>query len=367
MRRSSLTIKTAILLVALLGAPVTAPAQVGVVEGIFIWQAIKSLFKQPSTVRQLGTEPQLMPYFSGINPGDPVVLEAGDIQTIVPWFAAGDRDWEWVQWKVVDEFGAMRRFKRDRKQARTQAELLNKEFRKDCPACKSGKKDEVHTCDPVQESWGTEVRFAQPGYYFVDGAAKQSGRGALSAPASAKILVLSPKSYDLYLKEKERRLLAGTWNPYGDKGLTPDELETPPIRSDSNGGSDLGKPNGKQPITSEMHTPPATPKLYLQNVWDEQGNEVYKRAIDEGIRAGKVEMTFRRLLIKATVGSTTEYVHYVVARDGKLLGETRSRKAKDFSLDLALPAKPGTYVIGVAAVDKDGIESQATRIEVTIK
>src|SRR3989344_1661363 len=200
MRRSSLTSSLLAMVALLLGAPV-AQGQ-GVLELLFGAQLLKSIFHQPSgKVEQLGMQPQLMPFFDGFAPGDPIYLSDGSNQRIIPLFAAGYRDWDWVQFKVVSPSG----YKFDHKRTRADAQKMAKEQKRGT------------------EFWGFDVPFDEPGYWFIEGAGRQSGKGAMSAPTSAMVLVLTGEEFKVFAVEKARRIKAGTWNPFGD--ATPDTLK----------------------------------------------------------------------------------------------------------------------------------------------
>ena len=240
MRRRSLTILLAAAAL-LLGAAPAAPAQ-GLLELLFGAQLLKSIFHQPSgKVEQLGMQPQLMPFFDGFAPGDPIYLSDGSNQRIIPWFAAGDRDWDWVQFKVVSPSG----YKFDHKRTRADAQKMAKEQKRGT------------------EFWGFDVPFDEPGYWFIEGAGRQSGKGAMSAPTSAMVLVLTSEEYKVFAVEKARRIKAGTWNPFGD--ATPDTLkggggEEHGDQNSGNGVEVTGDPAQKKPkLETKLATPPAAP------------------------------------------------------------------------------------------------------------
>ncbi len=333
--------------VLLLGAAPAAQGQ-GVLELLFGAQLLKSIFHQPSgKVEQLGMQPQLMPFFAGFAPGDPIYLRQGANQLVVPWFAAGDKDWDWVQFKMVSPSGTKYNLRRSQSEARKLAE-------------KNGKGDEY---------WGFTHQFNEPGYWFIEGAGRQSGKGAMSAPTSAMVLVLTSDEYRIFSVEKARRIKAGTWNPFGD--VTPDTLKGGGgEQGDQNSGNgvDAGQPT-RPKLATKLATPPAAPNLYCQKAWSGSAEE-YDEDLDRGVRNGRVETRYRRFLIQASVSNLTQFLEYIVykgEKGEKEVGRVKTGKREQFALDLKLPATAGRFVIEVIAVNDRDQRSAPKRVDVTTR
>lgn len=348
MRRRTRTLTSLVAAAALLlGAAPVAHAQ-GLLELLFGAQLLKSIFHQPSgKVEQLGMQPQLMPYFAGFAPGDPIYLCQNDQQLIVPWFAAGDKDWNWVQFRMVSPSGTKYNLRRSQSEAHKLAQ-------------KNGKGDEF---------WGFTHFFDEPGYWFIEGAGRQAGKGAMSAPTSAMVLVLTADEYRIFSVEKARRIKAGTWNPFGD--ATPDTLKgggSEHAEQNSGNGVEIsGQPTQKSPkFEAKLQTPPAAPNLYCQKAWNGSAEE-YDETLDQGVRNGNAETRFRHFLVQATVSNSTQYLEYVVYKGEKEVGRVRCGKREQFALDLKLPATAGQFVIEVVAVNDRDQRSAPKRVEVTTR